>query len=66
MFHNELDKMTVIYIIDLKYILLTLEQQREFIKDYKMSMEMEKKRIEDDPSVMACSEIEEVDISRYG
>ena len=45
MFHNELDKMTVIYILDLKYILLTLEQQREFIKDYKMSMETEKREM---------------------
>ena len=58
--------MTVIYIIDLKYILLTLEQQREFIKDYKMSMETKKKRNEDGQSVMACSEKEEVDLSRYG
>lgn len=43
MFHNELDKMTVIYIIDLKYILRTLGQQKEFIKDYKMSMEKKEK-----------------------
>ena len=43
MFHNELDKMTVIYIIDLKYILRTLGQQKEFIKDYKMSMETKKR-----------------------
>ena len=45
MFHNELDKMTVIYILDLKYILLTYEQQKEFIKDYKMSMETEKREM---------------------
>ena len=43
MFHSELDKMTVIYIIDLKYILRTLGQQKEFIKDYKMSMETKKR-----------------------
>ena len=35
--------MTVIYIIDLKYILRTFEQQKEFLKDYEMSMETKKK-----------------------
>ena len=45
MFHNELGKMTVIYIIDLKYILRTLEQQKEFRKDYKMSEETEKREM---------------------